>query len=73
MVWQVFEADGVLNGTGRVPNVSNLGLDVAGVAFDTMRGVSVNEFYQTANPNVYSSCRNSMFAVLLAVQFCACG
>eukprot|EP00041_Stephanoeca_diplocostata_P035103 m.1226405 g.1226405 ORF g.1226405 m.1226405 type:complete len:376 (+) comp24637_c0_seq8:1000-2127(+) len=51
---QVFEADGVLNGTGRVPNVSNLGLDVAGVAYDTMRGVAVNEFYQTANPNIYA-------------------
>ncbi|EGD81313.1 hypothetical protein PTSG_11349 [Salpingoeca rosetta] len=44
----------VLNATGRIPNVQDLSLEKANVEYDTLRGVRVNEFYQSSNPNVYA-------------------
>ena len=32
-----------------------LGLEAAGVDYDSAIGVKVNEFYQTANPDIYAS------------------
>jgi len=52
---RTFESEAVLNGTGRAPNVHGLGLEAAGVEYDSGVGVKVNEFYQTANPDVYAS------------------
>jgi len=52
---EVFHADAVLNGTGRVPNVHNLGLEAAGVEYDSRVGVTVDDLYRTANPNVYAT------------------
>eukprot|EP00039_Didymoeca_costata_P019315 m.337040 g.337040 ORF g.337040 m.337040 type:complete len:587 (+) comp18028_c0_seq1:82-1842(+) len=51
----VFHADAVLNGTGRAPNVHGLGLEVAGVEYDSRKGVLVNEFYRTTNKNIYAT------------------
>lgn len=51
---RVFEADAILNGTGRVPNVVGLGLEDAGVDFDVGAGVIVDEFYCSTNPSVYA-------------------
>jgi len=52
---RTFESEAVLNGTGRAPNVHGLGLEAAGVEYDSGVGVKVNEFYQTANPDIYAS------------------
>jgi hypothetical protein len=37
------------------PNVCGIGLEDAGVEFDTRNGVHINEFYQSANPDIYAS------------------
>ncbi len=47
-------ADAVLVATGRAPNVEDLDLETAGVAY-TPKGVSVNDFMQTANPRIYAA------------------
>lgn len=50
-----FEADLVVHGAGRVPDVDNLGLEKANVRY-SHRGVEVNEFLQTvSNPAVYAA------------------
>ncbi len=49
------EADLVVHGAGRVPDIDDLGLTEAGVEHDR-RGVKVNEFLQSvSNPAVYSA------------------
>ena len=48
-------ADAILTGTGRNPNVEGLGLEVAGIEYDTIMGVKVNDFLQTTNPLVYAA------------------
>ncbi len=45
-------AEKVLLANGRVPNVTGLGLEAAGVRFDLARGVEVDEFLQTSAPGV---------------------
>ncbi len=47
--------DEILVGVGRAPNVERLGLEAAGVEYDTRTGVKVNSRLQTTNPNVYSA------------------
>ncbi len=47
--------DALLVSVGRDPNVQNLGLEIAGVAFDLRTGVSVNDRLQTTNPNIYAA------------------
>jgi glutathione reductase (NADPH) len=50
-----FHADMVVHGAGRIPNVSELDLNVAGVKFGN-KGVIVNEYLQSvSNPNVYAA------------------
>ncbi|USH00740.1 NAD(P)/FAD-dependent oxidoreductase [Thermococcus argininiproducens] len=49
-----FEADLVVHGAGRVPNINNLGLDEAGVEYDK-RGIKVNEYMQTTNETIYAA------------------
>lgn len=50
-----YEADLVVHGAGRTPNIDHLGLDAAGVAFGP-RGVEVNEYLQSvSNPAVYAA------------------
>jgi glutathione reductase (NADPH) len=49
-----FEADLAVHGAGRVPDIDDLDLDVAGVKRDT-RGIIVNQFLQSvSNPAVYA-------------------
>jgi len=52
---QTFEADMVVHAAGRVPEIDDLNLEVAGVA-RTPDGVSVNEYLQSvSNPAVYAA------------------
>jgi pyruvate/2-oxoglutarate dehydrogenase complex dihydrolipoamide dehydrogenase (E3) component len=48
-------ADEILVGIGRAPNVEGLGLEAAGINYDTRLGVKVNERLQTSNPSVYAA------------------
>ena len=47
--------DEILVGVGRAPNVEGLGLETAGVEYDTRTGVKVNSRLQTTNSNVYAA------------------
>jgi pyruvate/2-oxoglutarate dehydrogenase complex dihydrolipoamide dehydrogenase (E3) component len=49
------QADEVLLCIGRVPNVEELGLESAGVDFDTDQGIRVDDFLCSTNPNVYAA------------------
>jgi glutathione reductase (NADPH) len=52
---RTFEADMVVHAAGRVPEIDDMNLDAAGVAWDS-RGVKVNEFLQSASsPSVYAA------------------
>lgn len=46
--------DQLLVAVGRAPNVENLGLDAAGVAF-TPKGVKVNDQLQTTRPHIFAA------------------
>ncbi len=46
-----FEADEILVTLGRRPNVEGLGLETAGVTYDT-KGIKVDEYLQTSSPNI---------------------
>jgi pyruvate/2-oxoglutarate dehydrogenase complex dihydrolipoamide dehydrogenase (E3) component len=48
-------AEQVLVSIGRTPNVEDLGLELAGIDFDTVEGVRVDEFLRTSNPRVYAA------------------
>jgi glutathione reductase (NADPH) len=46
----------VVHGAGRVPEIDDLDLDAAGIAWDRRRGVAVNEYLQSvSNPAVYAA------------------
>jgi len=47
--------DEILTGIGRSPNVEGLNLDAAGVAYNTDRGIVVNDFLQTTNRRIYAA------------------
>ena len=47
--------DEILVGVGRAPNVNGLGLEVAGVEFDTRSGVKVDERLRTTNSDIYAA------------------
>lgn len=49
-----FDADLVVHGAGRVPNIDSLGLEKAGVEYGK-RGIRVNEYMQTTNPKIYAA------------------
>jgi len=54
-VSQTFEADLVVHGAGRVPEIDDLDLETAGVKREK-RGVTVNEFLQSvSNPAIYAA------------------
>ncbi len=51
-----FDADLVVHGAGRVPEIDDMGLDEAGVEWDPLKGVKVNEYLQSvSNPAVYAA------------------
>lgn len=47
--------DEILVGIGRAPNVEGIGLEKAGVDFDSRMGIQVNHRLQTANPRIYAA------------------
>ncbi|WP_288846578.1 NAD(P)/FAD-dependent oxidoreductase [uncultured Fructobacillus sp.] len=49
-----YEADYVMDATGRTPNTADLGLEDLGIEFDKA-GITVNEYLQTAVPNIYAT------------------
>lgn len=49
-----FTGDTLLVAAGRIPNVENLNLEAAGVTF-TKRGIEVNEYLQSSQPNIYAA------------------
>jgi len=52
---QTFEADMVVHGAGRVPDIDDMQLKTGGVEH-TKRGVTVNDYLQSvSNPNVYAA------------------
>ncbi|MDJ0775312.1 MAG: mercuric reductase, partial [Mastigocoleus sp. MO_167.B18] len=56
--------DEILAGAGRVPNVDGLNLEAVGVEYDRRKGVIVNDYLQTTNPNIYAAgdiCMNWKF------------
>jgi pyruvate/2-oxoglutarate dehydrogenase complex dihydrolipoamide dehydrogenase (E3) component len=48
-------ADAVLVSVGRVPQVEGLNLEIAGVGFDAVDGIEVDDFLRTSNPRVYAA------------------
>jgi pyruvate/2-oxoglutarate dehydrogenase complex dihydrolipoamide dehydrogenase (E3) component len=48
------ETDAIMIATGRAPNVEGLGLEDAGVRYDTRRGVIVDDRLRTSNPAIYA-------------------
>jgi pyruvate/2-oxoglutarate dehydrogenase complex dihydrolipoamide dehydrogenase (E3) component len=49
------DVDAILVAVGRAPNVEGLNLEVVGVEFDAKRGIHVNDYLQTRNPNIYAA------------------
>jgi pyruvate/2-oxoglutarate dehydrogenase complex dihydrolipoamide dehydrogenase (E3) component len=47
--------DAILTGTGRLPNVERLNLDVAGIDCDVTTGIRIDDFLQTSNPRIYAA------------------
>jgi pyruvate/2-oxoglutarate dehydrogenase complex dihydrolipoamide dehydrogenase (E3) component len=47
--------DQILAGVGRVPAVAGMGLEAAGVEFDPVRGIKVDDFLRTTNPQIYAA------------------
>jgi pyruvate/2-oxoglutarate dehydrogenase complex dihydrolipoamide dehydrogenase (E3) component len=45
----------ILAGAGRVPNVDGMDLEKAGVEYDPMKGIVVNDYLQTSNPRIYAA------------------
>lgn len=52
---EMVEVDEILLGAGRVPNVAGLNLEAAGVAYETQRGVVVNDYLQTSQPHIFAA------------------
>jgi pyruvate/2-oxoglutarate dehydrogenase complex dihydrolipoamide dehydrogenase (E3) component len=48
-------AEEILVGLGRAPNVEGLNLEAAGVRYDTLAGVHVDDRLRTTNPAVYAA------------------
>ncbi|CAJ1200761.1 Dihydrolipoyl dehydrogenase [Companilactobacillus paralimentarius] len=51
---QKLKTDWILDATGRIPNLDNLGLDKVGVKYDNS-GVFVNDYLQTNIENIYAA------------------
>lgn len=52
---QTFECEALLNATGRSPNVTGLGLDDAGIDYDTRTGIHIDDEFRTTNPDVFAA------------------
>ncbi len=51
----VIEADEILIGAGRAPNVEGLGLKDAGVQYSARQGIVVDDTLRTSNPNIFAA------------------
>ncbi|QOW18496.1 mercuric reductase [Lysobacter ciconiae] len=49
------EFDAILTGTGRSPRVEGMDLELAGIHYDGGRGIHVDDFLRTTNPNVFAA------------------
>ncbi|MAI34708.1 MAG: mercuric reductase [Rubripirellula sp.] len=49
------ECDAILSAVGRAPNVKGLGLEAAGIKYESTTGITVNDRLQTTNHNVYAA------------------
>ena len=49
------EVDEILVATGRAPNVESLGLEAAGVEYDSRGGVHVSDKLRTTNPRIFAA------------------
>lgn len=50
------EADIVVHGAGRIPQIDELNLETAGIEYDNKNGIKVNEYLQSvSNPNIYAA------------------
>ena len=49
-----YETAALLNCTGRTPNVTDCGLDNVGVEWDNRQGVTIDDYFATTNPHIYS-------------------
>ena len=47
--------DEILTGIGRVPAVSGLGLDAAGIDYDAQNGIRVDDFLRTSQRHIYAA------------------
>jgi pyruvate/2-oxoglutarate dehydrogenase complex dihydrolipoamide dehydrogenase (E3) component len=57
--------DEILLSVGRIPNVDDLSLTLAGIDYDSANGVKVNDFLRTSNANVFAAgdvCMSHKFA-----------
>jgi pyruvate/2-oxoglutarate dehydrogenase complex dihydrolipoamide dehydrogenase (E3) component len=52
---RVLAVDEILVGAGRAPNVEDMGLEAAGVAFDVRGGIEVDDFLRTTNRRIYAA------------------
>ena len=56
--------DRILVGVGMVPNVGHLGLEAAGVAYDAVEGIAVDDFLRTTNRRIFAAgdvCAGNVF------------
>ncbi len=53
--YEAVVADAVLVGVGRAPNVEGMGLEAAGVNYDSRTGVEVDERLRTTNRKIYAA------------------
>ena len=49
------EVDAMLACVGRLPVLDGLNLEAAGIQYDPKRGIQVNDFLQTTNPDIYAA------------------
>lgn len=49
------EVDEILTGIGRVPALSGLNLEAAGVTYDSEKGIAVDDFLRTTNRRIYAA------------------
>jgi pyruvate/2-oxoglutarate dehydrogenase complex dihydrolipoamide dehydrogenase (E3) component len=47
--------DTILVGVGRAPNVQGINLEDAGVEYDEVNGIGINDFLQTSNRGIYAA------------------
>jgi glutathione reductase (NADPH) len=66
----VLETDLVMYAIGRIPNTAGMGLEAAGVSLGGDGAVMVNEYSQTAVPNIYAvgDCTNRLNLTPVAIR-----